>query len=382
MAWFRTKASERSADHQGKKRSARVGPAMRSSSVARFRWNQRARERARALDHQVLTSIFRCPPDSAESRLRKGVPENSRALAGRRNDDLRSALTPVSPEQRRPGAFEPKAHAGFKNRLALGPICLTSWLRGAKQAQGPVPKERKVTITNQEIEELERDNLDFKNLSFRASDVCSVAGVSPNTLKNWIGRGQLKLEKPKKQPGWNEFTREDLFEVGAWAEVNRAGISPTNANAKPFITVIEGDLNTFAIEGVPSSYKRRGRFALAEIWRPDLVDDDPDTTTMNARPTDWKGIVEALWSPPYNLIGDPCTFVIVDTLKLWRRVEKGLHRLVAGGGFDLLGRFLGETAAKKWAAKARDTEMRTAPPKEPSAGPAGLKRLTSKEAEE
>jgi MerR HTH family regulatory protein len=163
--------------------------------------------------------------------------------------------------------------------------------------------------------------MDLRTHTFRAAQVCAVAGVGANTLKAWVGRGLLKLEEPD-QTGWTRYSYRDLLRVCAWAEVNRAGISPVEA--KRLVYEVEGHLEIFAFEGVPSAMERRGCFILAEAWEPG-EGNDGDKSLLNVYAADFAQVKSTLQeSMAGRNVVSFATVILVDTLKLWRRIEAAL----------------------------------------------------------
>lgn len=162
--------------------------------------------------------------------------------------------------------------------------------------------------------------MQLQNQSFRMGQVCAVAGVSANTLNAWINREQLKIDNPN-QFGWRRFSFMDLLRVCAWAEVKGAGISPVDA--PQVVYEVEGALERFALEGVPERCERDGFFVLAEVLAP--VEMDGTTQhIVNVRLANWSRVCEALRTPSAERLLDSATVVLVNPVKLFKRIEKTL----------------------------------------------------------
>lgn len=162
----------------------------------------------------------------------------------------------------------------------------------------------------------------------RSALVSEVAGVSPNTLKAWVGRGLLKPQAPQAGT-WTAYDFYDLLTVCAWAEVNRAGISPQNATG--LVEAIERSLIALAFNRPPGIHAPRpinpeeGHFVLAEIW--DRLDDEPDRLRMAVTTRNREG-VRYYFQVTQVEAEHATTVLLVDTIKLWRRIESALKALL------------------------------------------------------
>jgi DNA-binding transcriptional MerR regulator len=169
----------------------------------------------------------------------------------------------------------------------------------------------------------EDSNMETKR-TLRAKEVCMVAGLRPSTLRTWVNQGLLQLDQPG-QTGWRKYTFDDLLRVCAWAEVNRIGISPVSA--KRLTYELEGRLQDFAQEGLTAP-TRAARFLLAEIWQRAQVEDPEEKDLMNVRFAAWggeDGVAETLQAPASRYLVPFASVVIIDTVKVWERIQGTLQ---------------------------------------------------------
>lgn len=158
---------------------------------------------------------------------------------------------------------------------------------------------------------------------YRTSEAAKIAGTNANTANTYIKNKEIRLEEPGQRGNSANWTRSDVRHLASLVAIKRAGIDPKKV--KGLVYALAGALDLLDDPRVLAKAEREGRVVIGEAWEP--IEGDDDSEFLNAHTVTFDELAGALREPLSVRAVDFSVVVVIDALRLWRRIETRLSDL-------------------------------------------------------